>query len=303
MNNLKKILSRGLLIFAVIALIDVCLGLYFDSYINSFNGYGTPLSKNNYRLNTTTADVVVLGTSRAVHHYENNILKEGLKDYFGEDITFFNAGIDGCSLYKNFWVIESMMKRYTPKMIVLDVNDWEFFSENEQYLNYFYPFYWKNDVVKQHINSFGFAQKIKMYSSFCRYNNFLWNIYNSSNNEEENDGYVPLFGEIFADDTTHFYEKKDFYKENIDSFKEIARLCQDRGVELIVSISPAYHSNMDHDDRIKTLCDQVGLKYFNNTNIFDSRNDYFQSYDHLNDEGAKAFSAVFLEQLKASKIR
>ena len=61
------------------------------------------------------ADVVVIGSSKASHHYVPQMLEDSL------GLTAYNCGQGGCFfLYQNC-IINMILDRYTPKMILWDI--------------------------------------------------------------------------------------------------------------------------------------------------------------------------------------
>lgn len=71
--------------------------------------------KTPFTIEKVDADVVVIGSSKASHHYVPQMLEDSL------GMTAYNCGHDGCFfLYQNC-IINMILDRYTPKMILWDI--------------------------------------------------------------------------------------------------------------------------------------------------------------------------------------
>ena len=96
--------------------------------------------KTAYTVEKVDAEVVVIGSSKASHHYVPQILEDSL------GMTAYNCGQDGCFfLYQNC-IINMILDRYTPKMILWDIQPGSFVGvdhsleyQNIRYLSPYYP--------------------------------------------------------------------------------------------------------------------------------------------------------------------
>src|SRR6201985_2668444 len=71
-----------------------------------------------YPLDNTKADVLIFGSSRALHHYSSQTIARGL------GMTCYNTGSNGQKLPYSTALQEVILKRYQPKIIVLDLLLW-----------------------------------------------------------------------------------------------------------------------------------------------------------------------------------
>ena len=65
---MKKYITNILLFFAIVAMIDLCIG-YFGDYLQAHAKGGVTMRINDIAMKDCH-DVVVLGSSRAHHHYD-----------------------------------------------------------------------------------------------------------------------------------------------------------------------------------------------------------------------------------------
>src|SRR5450432_4813903 len=68
-----------------------------------------------YALDKTKADVLIFGSSTAYHLYKPPIIAARLKE------TCYNVGSPGQGVLFDYALLKSVLKRYTPMLIILDV--------------------------------------------------------------------------------------------------------------------------------------------------------------------------------------
>ena len=110
---MKKYLLLILLFIGIVTIIDVGFGLTCDWLQHHAKGGVT--KKIQQTAFIQEADFVVMGSSRAHHHYVPNILAESL------GMKAYNAGVDGNGIVLSAGLYELMSERYTPKVILYDV--------------------------------------------------------------------------------------------------------------------------------------------------------------------------------------
>jgi len=65
--------------------------------------------RTTFAIDSTKADIIVFGASRANHHYVPTIFQDSLK------MTFYDVGRDGQSIFYHLAILKAILKRYTPK--------------------------------------------------------------------------------------------------------------------------------------------------------------------------------------------
>ena len=60
-------------------------------------------------------EILILGSSRAHHHYDSPFLSDTL------GIDVYNGGIDGNGVVLAYGILEMVLNRYKPKLVVFDV--------------------------------------------------------------------------------------------------------------------------------------------------------------------------------------
>ena len=128
--------------------------------------------KTPFTIEKVDADVVVIGSSKASHHYVPQMLEDSL------GMTAYNCGQDGCFfLYQNC-IINMLLDRRVPKKIIWDVQP-ESLPENSslaeyQNVRYLSPYYDSDIWAKHFIDSQDRKACIRMACHQFRYNsNFV----------------------------------------------------------------------------------------------------------------------------------
>lgn len=102
------------LLFAVLILgIDVAVGGTLSHMVSQTKGGEN--GRNNYICDEVNADILIFGSSWAIHHYNPVILSDSL------GMTCYNCGMDGNGIILNYGRYQMICQRYLPKVIITDV--------------------------------------------------------------------------------------------------------------------------------------------------------------------------------------
>lgn len=253
-------------------------------------------------------DVVLVGSSRCDHHFVSKQLCDSLCNYYTDTCSLYNMGIDGMFLNSSLCAIESMINRYTPKLIILEAESKDF---EDQASNIFKgvgsakPFYNSDRVVRKYIDDMGWKNKIVLKLNFCRYADampirILKTILQSKDNMM---GYDPVFREMQI--TTNSTEKETKQELAIceytrDNFMRVVNLCHDKNVPIVIVSSPRYYSR-ENTGLMREMCELNDIPFFdfNNLELYNSHPEWFGDDAHLNDTGAHVFTGMFFSELKS----
>ena len=111
-SDMKTYVLRILLFFGIVAVVDVAAGKVFH-YLQA-NKAGGRTGAEYHACRESNEDIIILGSSRASHHYIPRIIEDGL------GMTCFNAGQDGNGIILQYGRWKMISERYTPKMIIYD---------------------------------------------------------------------------------------------------------------------------------------------------------------------------------------
>ena len=110
----KEFLRKFLLIVICLFLLDKGLGLILQHYY--FKIRHGELGRTTYVMDSCAAETIILGSSRAAHHYVSPVIADILNS------SCYNAGQDKQRLIYCLAILKSIYRRYSPKEIILDLN-------------------------------------------------------------------------------------------------------------------------------------------------------------------------------------
>lgn len=118
-------------------------------------------------------------------------------------------------------------------------------------------------------------------------------------------GYEPLYKKLQLNDTgesitTQTKQKADPYHTN--NFVNLLKRCQAENINLVVVSSPRFRPN-ETNEIVRAYCKEYNTPYVDLYNIplFNQRPEWFQDESHLNDDGAKVFTAMFFNKIRDLK--
>lgn len=304
-SSAKKHIIRFLLKMLFIALVLVACDwgtgkILKQFYFRQFSGFSY---RTTYAIDSTTAEIIILGSSRANHNYVPEVIEDSLH------YTSYNAGRDGNYVLYNYAIFKSITKRYNPKMIIIDIqpSDIDYNKTEYERLSALLPYYQMHPEIRQIVCQRGPFEKIKLFSKIYPYNSMILqiavgNIDKNKTKQPDIKGYVPIFRTIKDEkiDTTRT-STTNVDETKMSALKEIISTCKQKGIKLVFVYSPIRIIIRDtYYYSLSGLCSENGIRYLDMSNdqTFLSNYKYFADYDHLNDEGARLFSAMLADKIK-----
>jgi hypothetical protein len=296
-SSLKKIL----LFLFFFYILDFVTGELLKYYY--FTQDSGPLYQTTFAIEGTRADLLIFGTSKANHSYNPEIFTERLK------ISAFNAGRDGGSIFYDFAILESILKRYSPKIIILDVS-WEFEKKQDSYdrLSMLLPYYQKHSDMRPIIEQKSNFEKIKMYSRVYPYNSMLFSIFAGNlkyNRLRVNDlnGFVPL-SKVWQDEIRIVnYPDYKIDSIKIKYYKAFIEKCIELQLKLYIVVSPDF-MKLVKLEKSNIISKEIAANYnvafydYSRDTLFLNNSKYFADQTHLNHVGADVFTNKLLDEIQ-----
>lgn len=252
----------------------------------------------NYAMDSVKSDIVILGSSRAIHHYVSSVFEDSL------GMSCYNAGYDGMGVLFHDAVLSRIMQNHTPKLVILDINSFEFYNKAGE-IPALAPYYGRNSRVDQIINLVSPYETTRRWSAIYPFNSKVVAIIIGMLSEDHSrKGYQPLFGKMVDKPQKDSSERVPIVdQDKLDAFEHIVALCRVRKVGLVVVQSPRYRISK-RDDTFDQILTQHGVEYFNyaDSPLFMERPDYFKDTVHMNDSGARIFSQLLATLLKKGGV-
>lgn len=284
----------------------VCFDLIFGAVIKYlyFRQTSGPEFVTTVAIENTCAEVIILGSSHGSHHYHPGIFEEKLK------MSCQNAGRDGFDIFYHYTVLRAILERYTPKIVLLDIDIEEFRKNQDSYdkLATLLPYYHKHPEIREIVDLKSKNEKFKMLSHIYPFNSTLAYIllgntkFNQKRRNEIN-GYVPIMKLCDRSlNTGHVYNDYDMDPEKIRIYNAFIEDCRAANIRIYVLRSP-YYELYDGVDKSIKLGNEIARKHnvpfydLSNDTAFINHQELFADPSHLNNEGAKIYSAWIVENI------
>jgi hypothetical protein len=301
-----RLAVRFLFLFITVVFLDLIAGgLLKKFYFRQESGLEY---RTTYSIESTTADLLIFGSSTANHNYDPSIFQNRL------NMSAYNVGRDGISVFYDFAILQCVLKRYTPKIIILDFDQEEFKKDAQSYdrLSCLLPYYKDHPEIRSIVDMRGPYERYKLLSHIYPYNSLLFTIYagNAEFNKKRRgdiNGYVPI-NEVWRDsiknDTGFLHNKIDLNKVRI--YEDFIKECVEANVQLYI-VCPPLFVKPDYVNNSVVLGEELANKY--NVKFFDYSKDtsilcnpkLFADISHLNSQGAAVFSHKTVDQILAKR--
>lgn len=288
---MKKFLIYITKIILITVLIAVALdGLFTVIFMQSQNRgkIGAVFNSKTQKL-----DVVILGSSRANNHFVSQMFQDkGLKT--------FNYGMSGGHLFEASLMLKLMIERkYTIKNVILEADlNLSVDHEAEGISAMFLPYIHNSALVRDHFklqDNFNELYYIPFYR-YIKYDSRIgiretfFTAIHKKTNALDNLGYYPLG-----------FNKNANMKGDIRNlnplphnkyYEEIKNICKANKINFIPVMTPVCENQvgMEYFDKVKKTYPEI----HNYENVV-VENKYFSSCGHMNDTGAKIFTARILK--------
>lgn len=298
-SDMRNLIFKILLFLGIIIGTDKLFGMVMDSVLTTTEK--GDWGKNNYFFNELKSDIVILGSSRAIHHYNPMIFSDTL------GMSCYNCGEDGMGIFLMFARYKAISQRCCPKIVIYEVlPGFDILSEkdNLKYLKFLRP-YIDVEFVDSIVNSISPLESWKLLSDAYRYNSCFVDIIaqriSGDPRKAKDYSYAP-------EDKLLEYEeirKKDTIVI-VDSLKlayleELVKCCIKSGTKLFFTASPTYKPDSDISFApLKKLSEDNNIPFINYycDTMYCNNAAFFADATHLNRNGAEKFSSMIASQIR-----
>lgn len=297
---MKKFILKILLLVFILVVVDRSIGYLFN-YMQ-YNSKGGDTGRMVYIANEMNEDILIFGSSRAIHHYDPKIIEDSLQ------MSCYNCGRDGNGIIFSYGMYRLFRNRYTPKIIIYDiVANFDLINEgnNEKYLDWLRYFYDKPGIDSIFID-IDKTEKYKMLPKMRRYNGKFIQIASDYISPKQSDikGYRPVNDFMNYEPTkTNQTAKQNLQYDNtkIKYFKKLIYDCKEKGTQLIFMVSPAYKGDKNNTyEAIIRLAESEKIPFFyhyDDQEISLNR-EYFYDSGHMNKFGAECYTKKIIDEVR-----
>ena len=296
---MKSFGIKVILFFVLLGVVDV-LGGYALGYLAN-HARGGFTQRDAYICDSLETDILLMGSSRCVRHYNPQIITDSL------GMSCYNSGQMGNGVILNYGRLKMVCERKKPQVVVYDIEpafDLMEGEDNHRYLTW----------LKQHYDRSGIAdiferidktEKYKMMSQLYRYNSrivelatdFLHPISSVRVN-----GFTPLKGEMDKTKIRVAGEKKKEHVVDPVKIEYINKLMDElQGSKLYFVVSPKWYGIDSLEFKpIMDICQERGIPFmdFSNDPKYVRQDQYFKDGNHMNARGADEFTRDLIRLLR-----
>ena len=307
MTDIKKIVIGVLGFCLLLVAVDWAVGTWSEKmYYKSKYGI---FHRQIYCLTESQDELMILGSSRAAHHYVPQIFEDSL------GMSCYNAGSDGMCIYYHYGILASRIQRgCPPKMVILEVINTDVeVSKGASFtmdaaLERYTPHYGEFDEIDSLFAFNGWKEKVKLMSKTYKYNSKLVQTIKCNYIPwPEDRGYEALNGvmevkegEKTADVLAPVSEDQNIEERKLLYLQKFIDDCKANNIELVMCYSPYYGQSVPKSIRIiEKMATKNNVPFLNYGEDERFQNpEYFRDASHLNDTGAKEFSKEITNVLK-----
>lgn len=312
-GNLKRFVLITLLLLATVFVCDRLIGMGLQNLFYKQTRGDDMVSI--YTIERSHEDILVLGGSRASHHYKTDILTQAT------GMSCYNGGRDDMPVTYVNAILPIVYKRYSPKVVIIDVIPSELIATKDYELVYqristvLLRFAYRHPQLFSTIALAGKGEVWKArISHIYPYNSIIGsafqNTYTSFGHKSIN-GYEPVIGSI---DTVYYTKPTMNFNTNgkvDDSLKarymNIIKMARAHNTRLITIISPFYFPINTQGNNSYAFMKQASAENncefydFANSSPFCANPNLFYDELHLNDDGATIYSQMIADILAGKK--
>lgn len=287
------------LVFTFFCCFDLMVRLFSEFCISRIpedsNMYGSCV----FQLNEYQSDLLILGASKAMHHYDVKMLEDSLQ------CTVYNMGSDGQNIHYQYMCLLKALDNGPVNTVIVDISynqiskDWE-----KPLYNYHKWFYWKNQYAKEYLDKVnGWWEPLFMASACLQFNTNLVDCLRClrQNDKRGYKGYIAMsdFGGMFRDEKVQMSIDIQLSDVLINYLDEIVELCKENNINLILCQSPCKQRIKEFDEFIINYSKENEITYWDLVDIngITDNNELFYDANHLTGQGADMFTEIIMSKI------
>lgn len=299
---MKKLAFFLISIVSLLFITDVLFGYAADLYTDKC-GLRGDYKQIEQVFKETEDDILLFGSSVVI----NSMMPSVIEDSLG--YTCFNAGANAQTLVYYHTMLNCVLQRYTPKVMVLGLTPGELTYNGVGRYKVLVPYYGKGYAeIDSVLASKDMCESIFLKSNLYRYNTIWFRIllyhildYNEGNVTK---GFMPHEVPFFPP-TIRYFEasNKRITDRNIKLLNDIVSACKEKGIKLVVCFTPLYDKYDGTPCAVKEvqeICanNNIHCYYDAQDSLFLEHAEWFYDNLHLNRNGALEYSKIISSRLK-----
>lgn len=301
-KGVQRFCIKLLVFFITVKLIDIAIGYMLKKYyFKQQSGYDYLTT---YSIEQTKADILILGSSRAVNILDPTIFERKL------NLTCYNAGRYGEPIFYHYAILKTVLKRYQPKIIILTFDAGNFNLSTDAYdrLSALLPYYEAHPEIRSIVELKSPFEKFKMMSAIYPYNSLLLSIINgytyySKIKYATIKGHIPLIKTASGPlKNFNYTNEKVLDTIKINTYKSFINECVLAHIQLYI-VCPPYHIDAVGTDLSITVAKDIALQQnitfldYSKDSFYTGKPVIFADFRHLNYKGVEIISKDIIKKI------
>jgi len=288
MRKFLFFLFKVILVFIVMAVaLDF---LYTSIYLDCNNRRKVGFA---YTSKPKKIDVVILGSSRADNHFVSQMFTE-------KGFNTFNFGMQGSRLFESDLILKILLdKKNIIKNVIVEVDlnlrsDLNEYSESN--VLKFMPYLHDSKIIRDHVKDLE-GGSFLYYIPFYRYIKYetklgFREVFFSAANKKSKELDFGGYNALQVSDVKLESNISNFLPGRNKYYEDIKQLCKKNNINLIAVMTPMCQNTKgtEYFEKVKNIYPEI----HNYSNVV-KEDKYFSSCGHMNDAGAKIFTARILK--------
>lgn len=291
---MKKVILYIVGTIICLILADFIIGFCSKYYIKNYQLVGRyqPLDRLIKEVDT---DIILIGNSAILNSINPEIIENRLS------MTCYNGGITGQGVFFFETIIDCILQRHTPKMIIIGLRPEEIGKNvGEGIYDVLKPYYGLGyNSIDGHFNKASGIDRYLLQSNLLRYNTIwvrvlLYMLFDDT--KYSKNGFMPKGTPSRFPTIKHVSKCEEPIKEKLDCIERIMQMCKTKNIKLIICFPPTLLSFAPKDipcvKAVRNLCDYYAIPCYPNynNNFYLSHPELFYDNGHLNKNGADYYS-------------
>lgn len=285
---------------AIVAVIDILMGVGSKYYVKNYTlpGDYQPID---YVIKHTNEDIILLGSSVVLNSVMPTVIEDSL------NMTCYNGGGNGQNLIFCRTMLDCILKRYIPKMIVLGLRPNDLASPGLGRYNLLVPYYHIGfEIVDSCLESKNSYEKYLMASNLYRYNTIWFRIllYHFITPDTRGEkGYVAKQNPLYPPEMTTTKGSRHIDENRLRDFMYLVNTCKENGIDMVVYFPPTYTKYEGQSvsvNKVRAICSENNIPCFYDAedSEFLQHKEWFFDNVHLAKDGGLIYSQRLAHRLK-----
>ena len=300
---MKKTALYILGVIVCLILADITVGVLCRNYIKKhrLTGRYLPLDRLIKEVDT---DIILIGNSAILNSTNPDIMEDSL------GMNCYNGGITGQGVDFFETIIDCILQRHTPKMIVIGMRPEEMGEHiGDGIYDVLKPYYGLGyKSIDDHFNNADDTERLLMHSNLYRYNTIwvrvlLYMLFDKTIYQEN--GFMPKDVPKPLPNLNKINKSEEPLKRKLDCIERIIRKCIKMNIKVAICYPPTLmdfgQDTIPCVKAVNDICNRYNIRcliYYNDKE-FQNRPELFYDDGHVNKKGADEFSKILSHQLKA----